>query len=127
MQTDCSADLFGFAAVEGREVVASFDAGSISSDTGRLIVKADHLDGEQTSTLRHGRSPRHSTGCQRPRQPSSSRHCVDGGTKRGVGTPGASPSSRTRLPMAPSRDWAPAALHPTSAAWPVGGAETQAG
>jgi hypothetical protein len=30
MQTECSPDLFGFAAVESREVVAGFDGGSIS-------------------------------------------------------------------------------------------------
>jgi len=27
MQTECSADLFGFVAVEGRHVVAAFDGG----------------------------------------------------------------------------------------------------
>ena len=32
MPTECSADLFGFAAVEGREVVAGFDGGTITSD-----------------------------------------------------------------------------------------------
>src|SRR6202162_489747 len=43
MPTECSADLFGFAAVEGREVVAAFDGGAISSDAGALLVgAADH-------------------------------------------------------------------------------------
>jgi len=110
MQTDCTADLFGFAAVEGPEVVARFDAGSISSDAGGLVIKGNHLDGEQTSTWRHGRSPRHATGCQRPRRPS--KQGVDVEPSRSVGTSGVSPSWRTTLPMASSRDWAPAALHP---------------
>jgi len=30
MQTECSADLFGFARVEGRAVVAAFDGGTIT-------------------------------------------------------------------------------------------------
>jgi hypothetical protein len=34
MPTDCSADLFGFAPVEGRDVVAAFDGGAITSDAG---------------------------------------------------------------------------------------------
>ncbi len=38
MPTDCSADLFGFAAVEGRRVEAAFDGGSISSDGGALLL-----------------------------------------------------------------------------------------
>jgi len=40
MRTECSADLFGFAAVEGREVVAGFDGGSITSDAGGLLLGA---------------------------------------------------------------------------------------
>jgi hypothetical protein len=32
MQTECSADLFGFARVEGRAVVAGFDGGRMTSD-----------------------------------------------------------------------------------------------
>jgi Transposase DDE domain group 1 len=43
MTTECSADLFGFAPVEGREVVAGFDGGAISSDAGALLLgAADH-------------------------------------------------------------------------------------
>jgi hydroxymethylglutaryl-CoA lyase len=34
MQTECSADLFGFARVEGRAVVAGFDGSKITSDAG---------------------------------------------------------------------------------------------
>jgi hypothetical protein len=40
MPTDCSADLFGFAPVEGREVVATFDGGAITSDAGGLLLGA---------------------------------------------------------------------------------------
>ena len=40
MPTECSADLFGFAPVEGREVVAAFDGGSITSDAGALLLGA---------------------------------------------------------------------------------------
>jgi len=43
MPTECSADLFGFAPVEGREVVAAFDGGAITSDAGGLLLGAtDH-------------------------------------------------------------------------------------
>src|ERR1700716_3817529 len=43
MPTECSADLFGFAPVEGREVVAGFDGGAITSDAGALLLgAADH-------------------------------------------------------------------------------------
>src|SRR5690349_24388128 len=38
MLTECSSDLFGFAPVEGREVVASFDGGAITSDAGALLL-----------------------------------------------------------------------------------------
>jgi hypothetical protein len=34
MPTECSADLFGFAPVEGRQVVAGFDGGTITFDAG---------------------------------------------------------------------------------------------
>src|ERR1700704_6242638 len=40
MPTECSADLFGFAPVEGREVVAAFDGGAITSDAGALLLGA---------------------------------------------------------------------------------------
>jgi DDE family transposase len=40
MPTDCSVDLFGFVAVEGRRVEAAFDGGSISSDGGALLLGA---------------------------------------------------------------------------------------
>jgi hypothetical protein len=40
MQTECSADLFGFAGAEGREVVAAFDGGTMTSDAGALLLGA---------------------------------------------------------------------------------------
>ena len=40
MPTECSGDLLGFAPVEGREVVAAFDGGPITSDAGALLLGA---------------------------------------------------------------------------------------
>jgi hypothetical protein len=40
MQTECSADLFGFARVEGHAVVAAFDGGKMTSDAGALLLGA---------------------------------------------------------------------------------------
>ena len=40
MPTECSVDLFGFAAVEGRAAVAAFDGGKITSDAGALLLGA---------------------------------------------------------------------------------------
>ena len=37
MPTECSATLFEFAPVEGRQVVAAFDGGAITSDAGALL------------------------------------------------------------------------------------------
>jgi len=40
MPTQCSADLFAFAPVEGRRVEAGFDGGAITSDAGALLLGA---------------------------------------------------------------------------------------
>ena len=40
MQTECSADLFGFARVESRAIVAAFDGGKMTSDAGALLLGA---------------------------------------------------------------------------------------
>src|SRR5690606_36798540 len=40
MQTQCSADLFGFAPVDRRPVQAAFDGGAITSDAGGLLLGA---------------------------------------------------------------------------------------
>lgn len=38
MRTDCSADMFGFEAVERRRVEAAFDGGTMTSDAGALLL-----------------------------------------------------------------------------------------
>jgi hypothetical protein len=38
MPIECSRNLFGFAPVEGREVVAAFDGGAITSNAGGLLL-----------------------------------------------------------------------------------------
>src|SRR6266446_6223768 len=40
MQTECSADLLGFAPVEGRAVVAAFDGGKMTSEAGAMLLGA---------------------------------------------------------------------------------------
>jgi hypothetical protein len=40
MPTECIPDLFGFARVEGRAVVAAFDGGAMTSDSGALLLGA---------------------------------------------------------------------------------------
>src|SRR6202171_4827186 len=40
MPTECNPDLFGFAPMEGRGVVAAFDGGAITSDAGALLLGA---------------------------------------------------------------------------------------
>jgi hypothetical protein len=40
MQTECSADLFGFASVERRAVMAGFDGGRMALDAGALLLRA---------------------------------------------------------------------------------------
>jgi hypothetical protein len=38
MPTECNAGLFDFAPVEGRQVIAAFDGGVITSDAGALLL-----------------------------------------------------------------------------------------
>jgi hypothetical protein len=40
MPTQCSRDLFGYEVVEGRQVVAAFDGGEVTSDAGALLLGA---------------------------------------------------------------------------------------
>jgi len=40
MPTECSRDLFGYEVVEGRQVVAAFDGGRVTSDAGALLLGA---------------------------------------------------------------------------------------
>ena len=39
MPTECTPDFFGFTPVEGRDVIAAFDGGSITSDAGALLLR----------------------------------------------------------------------------------------
>ena len=39
MPTECNRDLFGYEVVEGRQVVAAFDGGEVTSDAGALRKK----------------------------------------------------------------------------------------
>ncbi|HEY0104669.1 MAG TPA: IS1380 family transposase [Rhizomicrobium sp.] len=61
MPTECSPDLFGFARLEGRAVVASFDGGAITSDAGALLLgatdRAIGLVDRFASCFRDARSP----------------------------------------------------------------------
>jgi hypothetical protein len=61
MPTECSPDLFGFARVAGRSVVASFDGGAITSDAGALLLgatdRAIGLVDRFASCFRDARSP----------------------------------------------------------------------
>jgi Transposase DDE domain group 1 len=40
MATECSRDLFGYEVVEGRQLVAAFDGGEVTSDAGALLLGA---------------------------------------------------------------------------------------
>jgi hypothetical protein len=40
MDTECGADRFGFAAVEGRAGVAAFDGGKMTSEAGAMLLGA---------------------------------------------------------------------------------------
>ena len=43
MPTECNPELLGFGPVEGREVVAAFDGGAITSDAGALLLGSTDL------------------------------------------------------------------------------------
>ena len=45
MPTECSAEVFEFASVEGRSVMAAFDGGKITSDAGALLLGATRAIG----------------------------------------------------------------------------------
>src|SRR3954447_15410093 len=66
MPTECSADQFGFAPVEGRAVLAAFDGGAVTSDAGALLLGATDraiklverfagcfLDGRRSDLIEH--------------------------------------------------------------------------
>ena len=59
MPTQCSRDLFGYEAVEGRQVVAACDGGQVTSDAGALLLgatdRAIHLVGRFAACFADGR------------------------------------------------------------------------
>jgi hypothetical protein len=61
MQTQCSAELFGFAPLERRAVVAGFDGGRMASDAGALLLGATDqvigLVGRFADCFTDGRAP----------------------------------------------------------------------
>jgi hypothetical protein len=54
MPTECSADLFGFAPVEGHKVVAGFDGGMMTSEAGAMLLGATD---KQIRVGAHPRAP----------------------------------------------------------------------
>ena len=87
MTTDCNTNLFVFTEVEGREVVAGFDGGAITSDARRTAARtANRASGlisrfaacfhdEGVQSLRHGR-------VRVPHQPHSRRRDAHYGRQR---------------------------------------------
>ena len=61
MPTQCSRDLFGYEVVEGRQVVAGFDGGEVTSDAGALLLgatdRAIGLVGRFAACFSDGRAP----------------------------------------------------------------------
>jgi len=61
MPTQCSRDLFGYEVVEGRQVVAAFDGGEVTSDAGALLLgatdRAIGLIGRFAGCFEDGRDP----------------------------------------------------------------------
>ena len=52
MPTQCSRDLFGYEVVEGRQVVAAFDGGEITSDAGGAAARRDRSGDRPGRTVR---------------------------------------------------------------------------
>jgi hypothetical protein len=63
MQTECIRDMFGFEAVEGRQVIAAFDGGAITSDAG--LSNAQSVDQRMRLGMRSLLSP--TATCRRTR------------------------------------------------------------
>src|SRR5919199_1669990 len=63
MHTECSPNLFAFAPVQGRTVVAAFDGGAITSDAGALLLgatdRAIRLIERVAACFQDARSPEH--------------------------------------------------------------------
>ena len=59
MPTECNPELFEFAPVEGRRVVAAFDGGAITSDAGALLLGQADRAIRLTSDFRQHQPDRH--------------------------------------------------------------------
>ena len=61
MQTECSANAVGFGRAGGRQVIADFDGGMVTSDAGALLLgetdKAIQLVDRFAACFRDGRHP----------------------------------------------------------------------
>jgi|SoiMethySBSTD1v2_1073268.scaffolds.fasta_scaffold1059872_3 hypothetical protein len=55
MPTECNPELFGFSPVEGRKVVAAFDAGAITSRSAQHLGHGWLRDAWADTTTPHGR------------------------------------------------------------------------
>jgi hypothetical protein len=75
MQTECSADLFGFTPVEGRNVVAAFDGGRMTSEAAALLLGA--ADKQIGLIARF-------TGCRLPGRRSGRTHSGEPGRAAGI-------------------------------------------
>jgi hypothetical protein len=60
MPTECIPDLFGCSSVKGRQMVAAFDGGAVTSDAGALLLgatdRAIHLVGRFAACFADGRA-----------------------------------------------------------------------
>ena len=99
MTTECSADRFEFARVEGRGVVAGFDGGTITSDAGALLLGAT-----DRATAWSGGSPRASSTIVRP-------------SRSSIAWPPWSASGCSRLRWA-TRIWSTTTPCATTRCWP---------
>jgi Transposase DDE domain group 1 len=103
MPTQCSRDLFGYEVVEGRQVVAAFDGGEVTSDAGALLLGATDraiglvtrfaacfADGRARSQIEHSVA---AMVAQRVRPPPSWAALTRSGSRKPNSRPGAGSSS----------------------------------
>jgi hypothetical protein len=78
--TECIPTLFGFAPVEGCQVVAAFDGGAITSDAGALLLgetdRAIRLTDRFAACFIDARTPDAYSGASRPGIPISCRPLI---------------------------------------------------
>jgi hypothetical protein len=65
MPTECNAEQFDFGIVEGRDVVAAFDAGLVTSDAGALLLGATDRADRALCKVLSGLAPRRAELCNR--------------------------------------------------------------